>query len=316
MKKTTLTILLCTFLATVIFAMSACETQQSGDGTPTGTSASIETTTQDVTDATTAPTVEVTTAETTAIPDDLYADIVIPKFPFDVYLTPSDEQCVKQAVVAWKATYKEEIPWRTDGLAGVISYGVHSGVAIFFKGTDTAVKTEIKVGDVSYWYNYEFEMIACKDGTFYSLEEAYEQALVNEEDLYFILFAHQSVTSSLLSSEFRKLPESEYVTLDETVVSEILEAHAEFYKHNETRSLRCVAVYDDVYVLYIDGAYFADAVTYKWVNGYVFCYSSSQTLTVYCDGAFYQMQEAFDEGLLTDAQIAELQKLYTRIPKF
>ena len=46
MKKT-ITIFLCALLATVIFAMSACDVQQSGDGTPTGTSASVEATTTD-----------------------------------------------------------------------------------------------------------------------------------------------------------------------------------------------------------------------------------------------------------------------------
>ncbi len=315
MKKTTLTILLCTFLATAIFTLAACETQQSSDGTPTGTSASVEVTTAK---STTAESTEKTLGPAITAPQGVmtlppYESV---KLPEELNLNFENTQLVKRAVYCWEETQGESFPWlnyEETGLVGIKYCGTYNNVAVFFKGTDTEAHTEIKVGDVSYWYNYQFELIAFHDGEFCSLEDAYEQELLLENDLRSILRTHANVTSVLLSAEYSRLPTPEYVHPSKEATAEILEAYSELAgSETQEDDFLCIAAFDDTYALYLTALLYHQMMQTEWVGGYVFHYGSGMTLMIYHDGAFYEMQEAFDEGLLTEEQVAQLQKVYNR----
>lgn len=81
----------------------------------------------------------------------------------------------------------------------------------------------------------------------------------------------------------------------------------------EWLSLRSYGVFNNVYVLFLDGAF---GYTYgektDTIAGVKFHYPSTQELLVYHDGAFRSLQEVYDAGLLT---VRELRKLPREFPE-
>lgn len=70
-------------------------------------------------------------------------------------------------------------------------------------------------------------------------------------------------------------------------------------------------VFGDVYVLYMHGPFGAsDVITKNLVGNVLFEYPSSLTLTVYREGAFSSLPEAYRDGLLGRDDLLTLQKNY------
>ena len=75
----------------------------------------------------------------------------------------------------------------------------------------------------------------------------------------------------------------------------------------------CYGVFDDAYCLIIiyPGPR-EDVVTFEEVAGYVFDFPS-EVMTVYSDGEFYSLTDAYKNGILNDAEIEELYNFYMDI---
>ena len=76
----------------------------------------------------------------------------------------------------------------------------------------------------------------------------------------------------------------------------------------------CYGVFDDTYclMLTLPGVMYMDATAYVDVAGYTFMFGSvSNTMDVYCNGKFYSLTEAYQNGILDDAEIEELYNFYT-----
>ena len=75
----------------------------------------------------------------------------------------------------------------------------------------------------------------------------------------------------------------------------------------------CYGVFDDTYCLMLTfpGVMYAAAVEYVDVAGYNFMFGSSNTMKVYCNGEFYSLEKAYENGILDDAEIEELYNFYT-----
>lgn len=85
----------------------------------------------------------------------------------------------------------------------------------------------------------------------------------------------------------------------------------EAYTADDVSIERVIAVFDDRYVLFVDGIFlYLEWLESETVNGYVFNYGSSQKLYLYADGYYYQLQEACDLGLLSDAELQRTHDAY------
>lgn len=88
---------------------------------------------------------------------------------------------------------------------------------------------------------------------------------------------------------------------------EIRQAFFEKHSSNPDCTLDSIEItsfygaYNGAYVLFIDAAGFmyATAIEYDRIEDTVFMYASSHKITVYRDGAFYKLPQAYEEGLLT-----------------
>lgn len=76
-------------------------------------------------------------------------------------------------------------------------------------------------------------------------------------------------------------------------------------------SLDVVAVFDNRYVLFVDGIFgYDDCVEEETVNGFTFIYGSSQKMYLYFGGYYYRLQEAYDANLITDDELQQLYDAY------
>lgn len=90
----------------------------------------------------------------------------------------------------------------------------------------------------------------------------------------------------------------------------ITKAYAQRYNLDESEiSFTCYAEFDGVHVLILNGFY-PDALSSEIVDGVVFQHSQILTFDVYCKGEFYNLQEAFDSGLLTHDNLITLRDSY------
>lgn len=80
----------------------------------------------------------------------------------------------------------------------------------------------------------------------------------------------------------------------------------------EDISLRLYGAFDGVYVLFVDvvGWNYTTAIETDVIDGVEFVYSSGQKLTVYADGKFYSLSDAYDNHILSREDLLTVQKNY------
>lgn len=76
----------------------------------------------------------------------------------------------------------------------------------------------------------------------------------------------------------------------------------------------CYGIFDDAYCIMITCARFMhfDAMTELQVGEYTFVFSSSNTMRVYCNGEFYGLKQAYENGILDDAELELLYNYYMK----
>ncbi len=311
MKKTTLTILLCTFLATAIFTLAACETQPSGDGTPTGTSASVEVTTAEATTSGLRPAITAPQGVVTAPPYEL---IEIPEENVPDTLTDyNDLLCVKHAAYSWKERFGQELVWLDveASPAGVYCYGVYDGVAVFFVGGDEFERSLLTVGEETYWNHYTFEMWTFKDGAFDSLTDAYGAGLLTDTHLKQIKNRHEELGEAFTSFVMAQLPDLPPPELDAELDLAIREAILAVSDPDlagvESVKYRCFANLDGICAFYFDAEdqSYLEGIQYP-VGDYSFLFVKNLGPYIFYDGEIYELWEAFAEEILCGEDIMRL----------
>jgi hypothetical protein len=76
----------------------------------------------------------------------------------------------------------------------------------------------------------------------------------------------------------------------------------------------CYGIFDDAYCLMLDHPKFlyTCAVTEVEVGEYTFVFSDGNTMKVYCNGEFYGLKQAYENGILDDAELESLYNYYTK----
>lgn len=85
----------------------------------------------------------------------------------------------------------------------------------------------------------------------------------------------------------------------------------------ENLSIAHYGEYDGCQVVFVNGYFmYLQALSGETVAGYNFRYSSSQKLLAYKDGTYQYLQEAYDDGWLSDEAIGELHAAYKQANSF
>ena len=89
----------------------------------------------------------------------------------------------------------------------------------------------------------------------------------------------------------------------------------ETYNSPDQITLICYGVFDNAYcvILTRPGVDSMTVITEVTVGEYTFMFSSSNTMSVYCEGNFYSLTKAYENGILDDSEIEELYNYYTEI---
>ena len=76
----------------------------------------------------------------------------------------------------------------------------------------------------------------------------------------------------------------------------------------------CYGIFDDAYCIMITCSRFMymDVMTEVQVGEYTFVFGDSNTMKVYCNGEFYGLKQAYENGILDDAELESLYNNYTK----
>lgn len=256
-----------------------------------------------------------TVTPTTEPTEPPYSSIVLPNFSH-ISLNKTDAELVKYAAYCWEEQLGEELVWLNGIMAaGVTCYGVYGDTAVFFAATENETRTRVKVGDYSYWYDCYFELHAFHDGAFLPITAAYEQGLLNDQDLYSIYYTHGKNVSALDLSRIKELPKLWYIMLDSEIdrIVRVKLSEESASDTPEEISYRCITVFGDTCVLYWDNGMAGFMMTYEEVGGYWFAYPDTNTLRILSNGELYSMAEAYKKGVITLSQVAYLRDIYSPI---
>ena len=90
----------------------------------------------------------------------------------------------------------------------------------------------------------------------------------------------------------------------------ITSEYAKLYNiHKSEVSFKCYGEFEDTHVIMFGGLY-AQALSSEMVDGVIFHHSELKTFTVYNNGNFYSLQEAFNSGLLNHDNLLTVQENY------
>ena len=104
--------------------------------------------------------------------------------------------------------------------------------------------------------------------------------------------------------------------LDKEIEAEIRTAYYNLYKDafdeyalsEDDMSLRYYGKFSNSYVMFIDSilSIFPSVVSPEVIEGVTFEYGDPQRFEVYCNGKFYAVQQAYDNGLLTHDNLVDI----------
>ncbi len=177
-------------------------------------------------------------------------------------------------------------------------YGSFNGVYAVIadkKFMEYEPKTTVEiVGTYTFVYPNENKIQICAHGNFYSLSDAYKTSIITDENLAEIYKIY--TMSSKIKEEFYALYGEKF---------------ADVPNKYERISVMFHGIYDDVYVASIasDCCSIVKSPS-ETVNGITFTWMQQYDLNVYCDGKFYTLTEAFENGLLTNEQLLEVHEKY------
>lgn len=192
------------------------------------------------------------------------------------------------------------------------SYGEFDGanvLIIFFRNSvfSTALSTET-VDGVDFHFSVVMTFDVYREGAFYTLQEAFDNEWLNHADLLTVRSKHKAENEKIYES-FKEQEEDDKspIVLEKEIKQEIKAAFVKEHKNDkypvkeDEISLRCYGSFDGVYVLFVDVESWAytDEEWSEVIGDVEFFYGSGQTMTVYSDGVFYSLAEAYENGILS-----------------
>ncbi len=193
-------------------------------------------------------------------------------------------------------------------------YGEFDGTHVLLidvAGSATAqVETLETVDGITFCFAVRESFDVYRAEEFYTLQQAFDLGFLTHDNLYSVWEKHREENYSLYDSG--------RVTLNAATTTEIVAAYIAAYSTDshplteEDVKLRCFGAFDGVYVFFVDVAsvHYMEVICGETVSGVDFIYSNSHSLTVYSEGEFCSISEAFEKELLTHDELLTVQKNY------
>ena len=198
-------------------------------------------------------------------------------------------------------------------------YGEFDGThVVLFDGTYPQALYNEVIGGVIFYHSQMQTFEVYHDGIFCSLNDAlYTYRWLSLRDVETVQSNHRAANKALYA-EYEQAPKSDAAELEKPIAEEIVDAFVAAHStdrypvEKDEVSLRFYGEFDGVYVMFVDVASwcYTDAIKIETVAGVAFVYSCGQTLTVYCDGAFYSLTNAYEQGVISRDKLLAAQKVY------
>lgn len=242
---------------------------------------------------------------------------------------PISDELKAEVDAAWTKTFREPIKWSFPRENGdrdyyVRYYGIFDGYVVIYKCDTKAVKeVTYTVGEVEITH-LSGNIFAYKDGTFLLLKTVYGDGSLSEESLAGIVERHNVYEQIMREREetVRQKIKAEWPKA-EPIPADVLEKMDEAWmaqRWNDGKTpiswaekgemfwndgrMRHYGTFGDCIVLGNPGWSTAELSSTPRVAGGLFTVSNLIELYVYCDGQFYDLEDAYYEGLISAGDVA------------
>ncbi len=178
--------------------------------------------------------------------------------------------------------------------------------------------TKVEVGEYRFLFKNSNIMIVYCEEKFYSLTEAYESGILSDENLAELYILYNKVVwgepdNQDLGGELydEGLPMSSEIKR-EIQIAELISQHGANYEEKgfatEYIGVICYGIFDDVYCVRTwESDIHVIAIVEVKVGEYTFHFTNPQYMPkIYKEGNFYSLNEAYENGIISDENLAEL----------
>lgn len=183
-------------------------------------------------------------------------------------------------------------------------YGEFGGThVVLFNGIYAQENSSETVDDVTFYYSCITGLHAYNKGSFYTLQEAFDNGLLTHADLVTVRDNHKSEFEWLYTSpnHAHAAIAFEYGRVNADVCS----------VDKQNISFSCYGEYAGTHIVLFDGM-FDSALTSETVDGVTFNHTCIRHFYAYNKGKLCTLQEAFDNGLITHKDLLDLKSNFER----
>lgn len=178
--------------------------------------------------------------------------------------------------------------------------GGNENGSVYFEHTDnlsyTSVAYETQLGNYTYSYTATDELLVYNNGKIYTMKNAYESGIINDEDVADIdewndSFYQEAPAYDIKAAIEKAMLESYYL--------DVKPSYIEIYIVGSTSD-------DGVYFKYNDGLPRADVMIEAILGEFGYRTAESEKTLLYKDGKIYSIPSAYNSGVIDDDILTEL----------
>ena len=178
--------------------------------------------------------------------------------------------------------------------------GGNENGSVYFEHTDDlnypSVAYETQLGNYTYSYTAADELLVYNNGKIYTMKNAYESGIINDEDVADIDEWNDSFYREAPAYDIKAAIEKAML---ETYYLDVKPSHIEIYIVGSTSD-------DGVYFKYNDGLPRADVMIEAILGEFGYRTAESEKTLLYKDGKIYSIPSAYNSGVIDDDILTEL----------
>ena len=178
--------------------------------------------------------------------------------------------------------------------------GGNENGSVYFEHTDnlsyTSAAYETQLGNYTYSYTAADELLVYNNGKIYTMKNAYESGIINDEDVADIDDWNDSFYQKAPAYDIKAAIEKAML---ETYYLDVKPSHIEIYIVGSTSD-------DGVYFKYNDGLPRADVMIEAILGEFGYRTAESEKTLLYKDGKIYSIPSAYNSGVIDDDILTEL----------
>ena len=204
------------------------------------------------------------------------------------------QEVIKQAML--NNYYKDVKPKELE----IRILGGNENGSVYFEHTDnlsyTSAAYETQLGNYTYSYTAADELLVYNNGKIYTMKNAYESGIINDEDVANIDDWNDSFYQEAPDYDIKAAIEKAML---ETYYLDVKPSHIEIYIVGSTSD-------DGVYFKYNDGLPRADVMIEAILGEFGYRTAESEKTLLYKDGKIYSIPSAYNSGVIDDDILTEL----------